>query len=485
MTNLTYSTSTPERSTISVPDLRSVFGDRLITPTDVAYDEARKVFYGNIDRRPALIIRARNATDVARVVALAREDEFELAVRSGGHSLAGHGASDGGIVLDLSNMKGIEIDAAQRTAWAETGLTAGEYTTAAASHGLATGFGDAGSVGIGGITLGGGVGYLVRKYGLTIDDVLAAEVVTADGQLLLVDAATHPDLFWAIRGGGGNFGVVTRFQFRLHEVDTILGGMLILPATPEIIASFVAEADAAPEELSAIAKVMKAPPMPWVPEAAHGKLVIMAMLVYAGDIEAGERAIARFRSLAKPVADIVKPMRYPDIYPPDQGMHPVASVRTMFVNNIDSGVAQTIVDYVHAATAQIAAAEIRVLGGAMARVSTDATAFAHRRKRIMMNVAALYKSPDDAPVHERWVEDFAAALHQGDGAAYVGFIGDEGSARVRAAYPGRTWERLVAVKNRYDPDNLFHLNQNVWGRSRDGVGTEWGRSGDGVGTDSV
>src|SRR6185312_11883757 len=389
MTNLTYSTSTPERSTISVPDLRSVFGDRLITPNDVSYDEARKVFYGNIDRRPALIIRARNATDVARVVALAREDEFELAVRSGGHSLAGHGASDGGIVLDLSNMKGIEIDAAQRTAWAETGLTAGEYTTAAASHGLATGFGDAGSVGIGGITLGGGVGYLVRKYGLTIDDVLAAEVVTADGQLLLVDAATHPDLFWAIRGGGGNFGVVTRFQFRLHEVDTILGGMLILPATPEIIASFVAEADAAPEELSAIAKVMKAPPMPWVPEAAHGKLVIMAMLVYAGDIEAGERAIARFRSLAKPVADIVKPMRYPDIYPPDQGMHPVASVRTMFVNNIDSGVAQTIVDYVHAATAQIAAAEIRVLGGAMARVSTDATAFAHRRKRIMMNVAAL------------------------------------------------------------------------------------------------
>ncbi len=464
MTNLTYATSAtslPDSGTIPIPELRRVFGDRVVTPEDAAYDGARKVFYGDIDRRPALIIRPRNAADVARVVALAREDGFELAVRSGGHSLAGHGVSDGGIVLDLSNMKALEFDLARRTAWAETGLTAGEYTTAAAAHGLATGFGDAGSVGIGGITLGGGIGYLVRKYGLTIDDVLAADVVTADGKLLRVDAATHPDLFWAIRGGGGNFGVVTRFQFRLHEVDTILGGALILPATPEIIATFVAEADAAPEELSVIAKVMMAPPMPWVPATAHAKLVIMATLVYAGDIEAGERTIARFRSLAKPVADMVKPMRYPEIYPPDQGMHPVASVRTMFANTIDAGVAQTIVDHLQSSTAQIAAAEIRVLGGAMARVSADATAFAHRGARIMMNVAAIYRSPDDTAIHERWVEDFAAALRQGDGAAYVGFIGDEGGARVRDAYPGATWERLVAVKSRYDPENLFHLNQNV------------------------
>jgi len=463
MTNLTYATSEAslrDSSTISIPELRSVFGDHVITPTDAAYDEARKVFYGGIDSRPALIIRARNTTDVARVVALAREDGFELAVRSGGHSIAGHGVSEGGIVLDLSSMKGLEFDVAQRTAWAETGLTAGEYTTAAAAHGLATGFGDAGSVGIGGITLGGGIGYLVRKYGLTIDDVLAAEVVTADGELLRADAETHPDLFWAIRGGGGNFGVVTRFQFRLHELDTIVGGALILPATPGIIAAFVAEADAAPEELSIIAKVMMAPPMPWVPASAHGKLVIMATLVYAGDIEPGERAIARFRSLATPLADMVKPMRYPEIYPPDAGMHPVASVRTMFVNTIDAGVAQTIVDHVQTSTAQIAAAEIRVLGGAMARVSADATAFAHRGKRIMMNVAALYRSPDDASVHDRWVDEFATALRQGDG-AYVGFIGDEGGTRVREAYPGATWERLVAIKRLYDPDNLFHRNQNI------------------------
>jgi FAD/FMN-containing dehydrogenase len=448
-------------STVWIRQLRSVFGDRVITPNDSAYDEARTVFYGDIDRRPALIVRARNATDVAHVVALARDSGLELAVRSGGHSIAGHGVSDGGIVLDLSNMKAIEFDLARRTAWAETGLTAGEYTTAAGALGLATGFGDAGSVGIGGITLGGGVGYLVRKHGLTIDNVLAAEIVTADGELLRVDAATHPDLFWAIRGGGGNFGIVTRFKFRLHVVDTILGGMLILPATPEIIASFVAEAEAAPEELSAIAKVMIAPPMPWLPAAAHGKLVIMAMLVYAGDIETGERVIARFRSLATPVADMVKVMRYPEIYPPDAGMHPVASVRTMFVNTVDSSVARTIVDHLQTSTAQIAAAEIRVLGGAMARVPSDATAFAHRGARIMMNVAAMYGSSDERAVHDRWVEDFAAALHQDVGGAYVGFIGDEGGARVRDAYPGATWDRLVAIKKRYDPDNLFHLNQNV------------------------
>ena len=216
----------------------------------------------------------------------------------------------------------------RRTAWAETGLTAGEYTTAAGAYGLATGFGDTGSVGIGGITLGGGVGYLVRKHGLTIDDLLAAEIVTADGQLLRVDAETHPDLFWAIRGGGGNFGVATRFQFRLHEVDTIVGGILILPATPDIIASFIAEAEAAPEELSTIANIMPAPPMPFVPAEHHGQLIIMALICYAGAIEAGERAIAPFRALATPIADMVRPMRYPEIYPPEQeDYHPVASRR--------------------------------------------------------------------------------------------------------------------------------------------------------------
>jgi len=435
---------------------------QLIRPEDDGYDEARAVFYGGIDRRPALIVRVADAADISHVVALARASGLELAVRSGGHSVAGHSTTDGGIVLDLSEMKELEIDVERRTAWAQTGLTTGEYTAAVGAHGLATGFGDTGSVGIGGITLGGGVGYLVRKHGLTIDDLLAAEVVTADGELLRVDAETHPDLFWAIRGGGGNFGVATRFHYRLHEVDTIVGGMLVLPATPDVIHSFVAEADAAPEELSTIANVMTAPPMPFLPAEVHGQLVVMAMLAYAGEVEAGERAIAPFRALATPIVDMVKPMGYPEIYPPEEDdYHPVASGRTMFVDAIDGPVAQTIVENLQASTAQMAVVQIRVLGGAMARVPAEATAFAHRSSHIMVNVAALYERPDEAAVHEDWVTDFAAALRQGDGGAYVGFLGDEGEGRVREAYPGSAWDRLAAVKGRYDPMNLFRLNQNI------------------------
>jgi FAD/FMN-containing dehydrogenase len=447
---------------ISIPKLRTALNGRVITPEDATYDEARTVFPGGIDRSPALIVRAADATDVSRVVTLARESGLELAVRSGGHSSAGHSTTDGGIVLDLRDMKGLEIDVEGRTAWAETGLTTGEYTVAAGAHGLATGFGDTGSVGIGGITLGGGIGYLVRKHGLTIDDLLAAEVVTADGELLRVDAETHPDLFWAIRGGGGNFGVATRFHFRLHEVDQIVGGMLVLPATPEIIASFVAEAEAAPEELSTIANVMPSPPMPFVPAEMHGELIIMALISYAGEVEAGERALAPFRSLAEPIADMVRPMRYPEIYLPDEDdYHPVATARTMFVDSIDRGVAETIVEYLQASRAQMAVAQIRVLGGAMARVPAEATAFAHRSSRIMVNVAALYGRPDEAAVHEPWVRAFAAALRQGEGGAYVNFLGDEGEARVREAYPGSTFERLAEIKVRYDPTNLFRLNQNI------------------------
>jgi FAD/FMN-containing dehydrogenase len=453
----------PKANPISIPQLRAVFNDRVITPDDASYDEARTVFYGGFDRRPALIVRVEDATDVSHVITLARESGLELAVRSGGHSVAGHSTTDGGIVLDLSEMKNLEIDVEGRTAWAETGLTAGEYTTVAGAHGLATGFGDTGSVGIGGITLGGGIGYLVRKYGLTIDDLICADVVTADGELLRVDAETHPDLFWAIRGGGGNFGVATRFQFRLHEVGTIVGGMLMLPATPDVIASFVSEAQAAPEELSTIANVMVAPPMPFIPSEHHGRLVIMALLCYAGEVDEGERAVAPFRALATPIVDMVKPMRYPEIYPPEEeDYHPVASARTMFVEQIDLPVAQTIVEHLQASSAQMAVAQIRVLGGAMARVPADATAFAHRSTRIMVNVAALYERPDEAAEHEPWRSTFASALRQeGEGGAYVGFLGEEGEGRIREAHPGSTYERLSAIKGRYDPTNLFRLNQKI------------------------
>ena len=447
---------------LSTPQLADDINGRIITPDDADYDQARRVFMGHVDRRPAMIVRVADAADVSRVITLARETGSELAVRGGGHSPAGHGVSDGGIVLDLADMRAIEIDAERRTAWAQTGLSAGEYTTAAGAHGLATGFGDAGSVGIGGITLSGGIGFLVRKHGMTIDDLLAAEVVTADGRVRHVDAEQHPDLFWAIRGGGGNFGVATRLQLRLHEVDTIVGGMLFLPASPEALAAFIAEAEAAPEELSTIANVVPAPPLPFIPPEHHGRLVIMALLVHAGDLDAGERAVAPFRAIATPVADMVRPMPYPEMFQPaDENYRPVAVARTTFLDSVELRTAESIMSALERSTAPMRVTQLRVLGGAMARVPADATAFAHRNRGILVNVAAMYTSPEERPEHEAWVTGLASELNQGDPAGYAGFLGDEGEARARAAYPGSTWERLVDVKTGYDPDNLFRLNQNI------------------------
>jgi FAD/FMN-containing dehydrogenase len=445
-----------------IADLQAELSGRVVAPDDPRYDEARAVFFSGFDRRPAAVVQVADAADVSRVVSLARDTGLELAVRGGGHSNAGHGTSDGGIVLDLSQMRALDIDAGGRTAWAETGLTAGNYTAAAGAHGLATGFGDTGSVGIGGITLGGGIGFLLRKHGLTIDDLLAAEVVTADGQLRRVDDEADPDLFWAIRGGGGNFGVATRLQFRMHELETIVGGMLMLPATPELITSFIAEAEAAPDELSTIASVMLAPPMPFVPAEHHGRPVVMALLVYAGAGETGERAIAPFRALATPLVDMVRPMRYPEIYELGERPAPAgAAVQNMLVDAMDDGAAEAIIDHLHEASAPMAAVQIRALGGAMARVPADATAFAHRARRIMINVAAMYERPEEGPIHEAWATGLAETLRQGEPGAYVGFLGDEGEARVREAYPGPTWDRLAAIKARYDPTNLFRVNQNV------------------------
>jgi FAD/FMN-containing dehydrogenase len=449
------------RSTL-IPQLADDLSGRVIAPGDPDYDEARTVFLGGIDRRPALIARVADADDVARVIGLARDTGLPLSVRSGGHSNAAHSVNDGGIVLDLSDMKGLQIDPDRRTAWAETGLTAGEYTTAAGAHGLATGFGDTGSVGIGGITLGGGVGFLVRKHGLTIDDLVAAEVVTADGELLRADAENHEDLFWAIRGGGGNFGVATRFQFRLHRLEAILGGMLALPAEPSVVASLIAEAEAAPEELSMIANVMSAPPLPFLPPEVHGRLIVMVLLAYAGPPEQGEPVVARLRGLGTPLADMVRPMRYAEMYQPEpEDYHPVAVSRTIFMDGVDDRTAEHIVERVQASTAQMAATQLRVLGGAMARVPANATAFAHRDKRILANVATIYERPDERPVHAEWVDELARDLQTADGAAHVGFLGDEGDERVGAAYPGSTWDRLREIKARYDPDNLFRLNQNI------------------------
>jgi len=441
--------------------LRTGIRGRVIGPEDPEYDAARTVFYTGFDRRPAAVVRVADAADVARVVTVARESGAELAIRGGGHSLAGYGVTDGGIVIDLSAMRGLEIDAAGLTAWAEAGLTAGEYTSAVGAHGLATGFGDTSSVGIGGITLGGGLGFLHRRYGLTIDNLLAAEIVTADGERILADEASHPDLFWAIRGGGGNFGVVTRFRFRLYEVGEVLGGILVQLATPSVIVDVLAAAVEAPEGLAGVINLMPAPPMPMIPAEYHGRPVVAMLLVHSGPIEEGERVIARLRGIAPPVVDAIRPMRYPDVFHAEPPRPPRAVGRSLFLDAVDHVAAELIIESLGSSTAPIRLAQFRVMGGAVARVARDATAFAHRDRAMMAFVCAGFAEQGEAAEHEAWVGRLAAELRQGEPGAYIGFTSDNGPAAVREACPGATGDRLAAIKAMYDPTNLFRRNLNI------------------------
>ncbi len=447
---------------VSIPELRDQLDGEVVAPDDSAYEEARHVFFKGFDRRPAAIVRPTSSEEVARAVTRARDDGLELAVRSGGHSRAGYGTSDGGLVIDLSAMKGLDIDADAKTVWAESGIRAGEFTNATGDAGLVTGFGDSGSVGIGGITLAGGLGFLVRKNGLTIDDLLAAEVVTADGEVVEASEESEPDLFWAIRGGEGNFGIATRLKLRLHEISDIVGGMLILPATPETITGFVEAAGAAPEELSTIANVMVAPPMPMIPEEAHGKPVIMGLFAYVGPVAQGESVIAPFRALADPYADMVRPMRYPELYEGPEPEPQFATGSNFFTESLEEAAAAVMLEQLPKSTAMMKAVQMRVLGGAYGRVPNEATAFPHRDRPLFINCAAMYLDGGETETHKAFVDGLAETLGKTNGASgYVGFMGDEDEATLRAAYPAGAWERLRGLKRRYDPDNLFRLNHNI------------------------
>jgi FAD/FMN-containing dehydrogenase len=456
----------PRRHDLSDPfDLaafREELQGELILPGGVDYDHARRAHNTIFDRRPTLIVKAAGAGDVARTVVLARDAGTALAVRSGGHSVAGHSTVDDGIVLDLSNMKGLHIDVEGRTAWAQPGLTAGEYTAAAAAHGLATPFGDTGSVGIAGLTLGGGIGWLVRKYGLAIDALLAVEIVTADGRLITACADQHADLFWAVRGGGGNFGVVTRFQFLLYPVETVLGGALFLPPTREVLSSLVPIAASAPEELSTISFLMPIPPVPFVPAERHGELSLVVMFVWTGDPADGQAAIEPFRQVATPIAEAVMPMPDPGIYgftaaaeAPGRGV-----VRSRFMNALSDASIESILSAM-AVASPTAFVQIRVLGGAMARVPAADTAFAHRSAPIVVAIIDAYEDPASDAAELAWTEALHAALAPDASGVYSNFLQDEGEDRLRDAYPGGTYERLAAIKRRYDPTNFFHLNQNI------------------------
>ena len=441
--------------------LATALRGRVITPRDASYNATRALVAANYDTHPAAVICVADVADVGTALNFARATGLELAIRSGGHSI--FGGTNGGLVIDLRALNSIEIDAVAGTAWCGTGLTAGEVTKAVEQHGLIVGFGDTASVGIGGLTAGGGIGYLVRKHGLTIDSVLAAEVVTAGGDVVIADAEHYPDLFWAVRGGGGNFGVVTRWKYRLHPLPHFTGGPLVLPATPEVVAGFVAAAEAAPEELSAIATVMRAPPMPFLPEELHGQVVFFCMMAFAGAPDAAEAALAPFRSLAVPHADLVGPAPYSSLYAPEQPGAPLPSfaVRSRLTNEFGIEEARILIEQVSRSDAMLPLGEIRVLGGAMSRVPADATAFAHRDARYQVSFIAILDNPADVPRHSVWAQEGIEAIRHGADRVYVNFIVCDKADRRGAAWPAATWERLRRIKRVYDPENLFRRNQNV------------------------
>ncbi|WP_153392806.1 FAD-binding oxidoreductase [Ornithinicoccus halotolerans] len=441
---------------------------RVVRPGDRDYDALRAVLLGWVDARPLVIVRVVDAQDVAAVLAVARDHELPVAVRSGGHSMAGHSGGDRAVVLDLRELTGLEIDVAGRTAWVQAGLTAGEYTARAAEHGLATGFGDSGSVGISGLLLGGGVGYLSRRFGLTVDQLLAAEVVMADGRVLQVDEEHHPDLFWAIRGGGGGFGVVTGMRLRLHPVSAVVGGMLVLPASPEVLAGAVAAAETAPEELSVIIQVMVAPPVPFLPEAAHGRTVVLLMMCYSGPAEQAEQVLAPFRSLATPLADQLAPITYAEMFPPEpEGFRPRAVATSAFRDAFDVATAEQALARLEVPGDGVAEAvpmrgvQVRVLGGAIDRAPADATAYVHRGRRMMLVVNAGSVGPEGDGLAQDWVAGTGAALRDGDGSGYLNFLGVLDADRLREAFPGPAWERLRRVKRDYDPGDLFRAAHRI------------------------
>jgi FAD/FMN-containing dehydrogenase len=444
--------------------LGRAFRGRVIAPDAAEYDRARRVHNAAVDRHPALIVRPTDADDVALAVAHAQDRGLPLVVRAGGHSMGGHSTGDGALLLDLSAMRGVEIDAVRRTAWADAGVLAGEYTSATHAQGLVTPFGDTGSVGVAGITLGGGVGWLVRKHGMTIDSLLAVEIVTADGRRRIASAVEDPDLFWAVRGAGANFGAVTRLQFRLHPLGTVLAGDILLPATRDVLRRLVPTLLAAPDELTAMPTIMLAPEDPAIPDAHRGRPVVYLSVVWSGPQDAGEPALAPLRALATPMSDSIVPKPYPDLFAPvdpDEAPTWAISSRAVFLDALDDAMIDVLERRLPEPGAPRAIVQLRVLGGAMARVPGDATAFGWRDRAALLWLITPDKDISRAAPNEAWTAAFHAELPADGPATYLNFMGDEGADAVRDAYPTSSYARLRELKRRYDPDNVFRANHNI------------------------
>jgi FAD/FMN-containing dehydrogenase len=447
-----------------LPNLRARIVGDVVTILDRDYDTARKLHDFQYDRRPLAIIRAAVSSDVAEAVRFAGEHKRPLAVRSGGHSVAGYSAPDGALVIDLSGLRRVSIDPVKKTARAQAGATSADLAGPAHAYGLALSTGDTSTVGLGGLTTGGGIGYMVRKFGLAIDNLISAEVVVAGGEIVTVSAEANPALFWALRGGGGNFGIVTEFEFRMAEVGSVLGGAIVLPATREVIRGYLDYIETAPDDLTTITNFMHAPPAPFIPEDRVGEPVLVILATWTGEAEEGERVLAPLRALATPVADTVAQIPYPAMY---QYMEAAAAphgaaIRSMFTDYIDDEAIDALIAGMDRATSPFNIIQLRGFGGAMARVPIGDTAFAHRQRKYMVSILGLwFDTEDDGAAHYAWTYELWDQVKRIAQGVYVNFVADEGDGRIRDAYPPETYERLARTKKTYDPTNMFKFNQNV------------------------
>jgi FAD/FMN-containing dehydrogenase len=453
---------------LDIDELAPSFGGELVRPGDPGFDRHRSVWNGSIDRRPALIARCSGAGDVGDTVRLARRTGLPLAVRGGGHSFPGASVCDGGIVADLGPMGRVSVDPDARTARAEAGALIGDLDAATQPHGLAVPAGIVTHTGVAGLTLGGGIGWLQRKLGLTADQLLSATLVTADGEVATASEDEDPDLFWGIRGGGGNFGIVTEFEFRLNPVGpTVLAGPVFWPMedSPQVLRFYREWIATAPDDLMTIVILRMAPALPFVPPELHGKPVIAVACCWAGAVEAGAEVVAPLQAFGSPVLDLCEPkpfLEHQAMFDPSFPHGDWYYMRSCDVAELSDEVIDITVEHAMRIRSPLTAFPIWQMGGAISRVGEDETAFNGRGTGHTFNITARTAGPDGFDEERQWVRDFWTALEpHHTGTVYSNFLMDEGEDRVRAAYGEAKFQRLRELKRRHDPDNLFRLNQNI------------------------
>jgi FAD/FMN-containing dehydrogenase len=448
-------------------ELARGFTGQLVRPGDAAYDEHRKVWNGSIDRFPALIARCANQADVIAAVTFARRTGLPVAVRGGGHSFPGLSVCDGGVVIDLALMRGIRVDAEARTARVEAGVLWGELDDATQAFGLATTGGIVTHTGVAGLTLGGGIGWLQRKFGLTIDNLLSATVVTANGEVVKASETENADLFWGLRGAGSNFGIVTEFEFRLHPVGpTVFAGPIFwrIEESPKVMRFYRDWIADMPDELMTILIHRKAPPLPFVPPELHGELIVGVACCYAGPVEEGERAVRPLKTLGSPVLDLCQPKPYVEhqaMFDPSYPHGWWYYIRSCDVVELTDDVIDITAEHAMRIRSPLGGFPIWQLGGAVARVGDDETAFSGRAAGHTFNISAITATAEGFDEEREWARSFWSALEPHHTSVYVNFLMEEGQERVREAYGAEKYERLRTLKRRYDPDNFFRLNQNI------------------------